>query len=723
MAEELPPLVTKLKGDLSDLAKTIAEAEAIVDKFNDTVSKKVETSAKETGEKAGKELSDGLAKAVEDGAREVEQAAKETGEKAGRGLTDKLGEEIVRGSETNLVRDIDHAAQNIADAFGNALSRRDGSLGDRVLAGFGRFLVASSVTWGKVAGGGFLNSFGKAFSESSLSSVLNKAGGLIPNFGHDGAKMAEAFKGGFLKGIGSLYTELPEVMAPVTAFVGAAIGGAILSVVGAGALATGIAAQFKDPSVHAAAADLGHFVSTEFKDASSSLVDPLVAGLRHLKTDLSPVFADLKKDFQALAPYVENFAMYLGIAAQKFMPGFSSALRAAGPVLNVIARDLPLLAGDISYFFDQISKGSKGGAEAIDVLIRAVGGLIEVLGFAIRYLSDGFDLFLAGWEKFSALLAKIPGLGPIFGPLHDGLVKVRSAFDDAAQGSTNLDHSTDALTRSVEAQKRALDGALASWDKWFGLSMSVDQANLGLHQAVDALTQAIAQNGRTWDINTKKGQDNRSALLQAIQAAHDYYDAQVKQYGDNPKFAAEYQKTIDKLLGQASAAGLAAGDVQQLRSEYGNLMDTLNSLNGKVYHYQVWAQQVGEGQVLGHGLRWGGVESYAAGGIKSFASAGIYSPMGGRSLVKFAEPETGGEAYIPRNGDPNRNLRTLATAASWMGAAVVPAMASAGGRGATLPPLMVELHARLEIDGREVHARLIPVAQQYKARTGTTGLA
>jgi TP901 family phage tail tape measure protein len=60
--------------------------------------------------------------------------------------------------------------------------------------------------------------------------------------------------------------------------------------------------------------------------------------------------------------------------------------------------------------------------------------------------------------------------------------------------------------------------------------------------------------------------------------------------------------------------------------------------------------------------RWGAVHSYAGGGI--------HATVGKGDLIRWAEPATGGEAYIPRLGDVNRSERILATAASWYGMGV-----------------------------------------------------
>lgn len=68
--------------------------------------------------------------------------------------------------------------------------------------------------------------------------------------------------------------------------------------------------------------------------------------------------------------------------------------------------------------------------------------------------------------------------------------------------------------------------------------------------------------------------------------------------------------------------------------------------------------------------RWGNLYSYAAGGVQAKVA-------GPGTLVQWAEPETGGEAYIPRKGDPGRSKSILDVAAGWYGMKVSK-MASGG---------------------------------------------
>jgi TP901 family phage tail tape measure protein len=83
-----------------------------------------------------------------------------------------------------------------------------------------------------------------------------------------------------------------------------------------------------------------------------------------------------------------------------------------------------------------------------------------------------------------------------------------------------------------------------------------------------------------------------------------------------------------------------------------------------------------------YGQRRGGLTSYAAGGIH-----GLSAHIGRGDLIRYAEPETGGEAYVPRRSPtPWRSLSVLSEAAGWFGMGITP-MARGGVAGGTrMPP-------------------------------------
>lgn len=90
--------------------------------------------------------------------------------------------------------------------------------------------------------------------------------------------------------------------------------------------------------------------------------------------------------------------------------------------------------------------------------------------------------------------------------------------------------------------------------------------------------------------------------------------------------------------------------------------------------------------------RWGGIVEMADGGVVEAADGFNWrrAQVVQQPTVLFGERETGGEAYVPRRGDPRRSTEILEVAASWYGLTVVPdldgaadalsdALAAAGG--------------------------------------------
>jgi TP901 family phage tail tape measure protein len=79
--------------------------------------------------------------------------------------------------------------------------------------------------------------------------------------------------------------------------------------------------------------------------------------------------------------------------------------------------------------------------------------------------------------------------------------------------------------------------------------------------------------------------------------------------------------------------------------------------------------------------RWGGLyQPMAGGGLREAKLV-----KGGRPLYQWAEHETGGEAFIPRLGNPARSLSILDQAAAWYGQQVVPAGRLPAAAGASRP--------------------------------------
>ncbi|HWB36645.1 MAG TPA: hypothetical protein VHA75_11535, partial [Rugosimonospora sp.] len=113
----------------------------------------------------------------------------------------------------------------------------------------------------------------------------------------------------------------------------------------------------------------------------------------------------------------------------------------------------------------------------------------------------------------------------------------------------------------------------------------------------------------------------------------------------------------------------------------------LGSLIGKYFH---------DGGITSGGIR------YAAAGLTTFGpnSGAVYS----RPVYGIAEPGTGGELFMPRFGNQQRQQMLAGVAAAWAGGAYVPAQ-QVGSPVATIPTDSMQpsiVHVHLMVDGKEL---------------------
>jgi TP901 family phage tail tape measure protein len=120
--------------------------------------------------------------------------------------------------------------------------------------------------------------------------------------------------------------------------------------------------------------------------------------------------------------------------------------------------------------------------------------------------------------------------------------------------------------------------------------------------------------------------------------------------------------------------------------------------------------------------RWGGVNAYAHGGITP-------AHVARGEIYKYAEPETGGEAFVPRRGSASRSLAVLGTAAEWYGHKIVPmvrggVVSAAGGnpQGAGAPPLP-SLQVHVFVGDREITDIVKTEIRTDKRKTNMAGKA
>lgn len=492
-------------------------------------------------------------------------------------------------------------------------------------------------------------------------------GNIVAAFRGNGAQGGQAFGEAFMSVLKPL--AVPAAIAfgvPLVATLVATISSAVLGATGLGGIALALAAQFHNPDVHKSITDLANSVHDQLKHATRNIIDP--DAFRAFNREMAPVFDNLRAGLVRLSPYITMFAVKLGEAVAKLGPGLEKALAAAGPIIGALANQLPTLFNGLSDFFTRISANSKGAAEAITLIVKALSLTFTVAGMVVSSITQFFDVLLQGSDKVWSILAKI---NPLFKPIADYVHDVATSATEATLSTDMFAGSINTVGQGADFAASELAKAKQAADDWFGVTMSAAQADLGLATATANLTESIKQNGRNWDINTESGRANTQSLYAGIDAAKRSYDANRAAGMGAEQAGAQFRTAADKLLDQARAAGASDSEIQALKNSIYGLIDAESGIDRDITIRTHFLTEGTPPSEFYHGMSQGGIVAYAHGGITR-AAAGVL-PASSPGTILAAEPQTGGEALIPMRGISRDRAMSLAGAVgSRYGFNVVP---------------------------------------------------
>lgn len=585
-----------------------------------------------------------------------------------------------------------------------------------------------------------------------------------------GRDAADGFSNTFSSSVsGFLQTPIigPFTVAMVSAAVLAALpalSAALMGTAGLGGIALGLVGQFKDPQVHKAITDMGSSLMETLTRATTSFREPLVAAAGIFGGALNSAIDSI--DFSGLSKLLAPLASGFGGLIGNMMPGFNDMLKAAGPILLALSQDLTIVGTDVSVMFSEFARGGKGAQEALRVLLMILGGLLVEIGGVVLALSKLTEWFIAGGQ---AVGTWVENVGKAVSTLADGFPLlerwgngVKNLFSQV-NGANDLNTSAKALTAmGADAALTADDFdklagqinkvtndantlAEAMTIKVLNSMMSSDQAVLGFDESLTRMSESVKHNGKTLDEHTVKGQANREAVLALIQANIAEYQTNVANNMTldeaNAKYSsnqAQIEKTTTATYGNTAAVhgmidkyknvpAQVKTDIalNGLTDAINGLSDLIRELNGMpsrrsvdvyVQVHDAQLQRAQDAMNRLNGSRWGDIYQHADVGLLS--SAKVYASQSpGRYMI--AEPQTGGEAFVPRFGSYSRSTAILDQASRWYGGRFMAGggMSGGGGGGTT----SVNLTLTLGPGGTSSDRALAQIAH-YALRAGSLQL-
>ena len=396
-----------------------------------------------------------------------------------------------------------------------------------------------------------------------------------------------------------------------------------------------------------------------------------------------------------------------------------------------------------------LDSGMINNAKLLGLTVKDLTGSIEGNAAAQQKVADATTATIVAWENGKAskeqldaaraLNKELPKQAAAFAAAADAAAETEAAqrelssATDKSADASKLDARAKSLQNdSIEAQKQKLDAAIQSASAYADIMLRLSGSAIGLEQAIDDTTEAIARNGATLDLDTQAGRDNQRALDDLTRAGRARIDVLLESQAPYADVLAAQERATEAFVAGSIAAGMEEGaaralaaalfeippetqakvsapGVDESKRSVDNLDRALRSLpadtqtairsiwdsqgydaavaalaaeNEKVYRNYLYTEY----HAVTVTSTRGGVtvdadgsvkEYYAQGGIRREHHVAQIAPAD--TIRMWAEPETGGEAYIPlAPSKRSRSTAILDEVASRFGYQLVRSFADGG---------------------------------------------
>lgn len=333
--------------------------------------------------------------------------------------------------------------------------------------------------------------------------------------------------------------------------------------------------------------------------------------------------------------------------------------------------------------WDSFVNGMKRTAEA-----AGIGG--DDIGRAVIALNAFREEALQGKGDAEALARVLEETGVVG---EEGMAKVANAAGVTEESIKELEASIESLMGSlygVEAAQDAWQSQLNALDDVLkaavteGLSLndvltSQSDAAISVREHMRGMVQSGADLIQTWIEQGVTGDDLRNRVATLTDA---FYQ-QGRDLGLTDEAARHYAESLLEIPTNVDTDIVVDDNGSTFTIKA--IKDGLDGLHDKTIRVTTIESAVRQGYTspVNQNTPRRNPDS-RMGNVFSFASGGITNAHIARdgSILRYAEKATGGEAFIPRNGDAARSMGILQTAAGWYGASVSMGPAPVGGGGA-----------------------------------------
>lgn len=623
---------------------------------------------------------------------------KEAGEQA-----TKLGTTTAKAglAATAALKGTEAAADSLGDALEDAAEQGGSALADlsveikKIDTEIGKAETSLRAMAAEFARTGDAQVLDKLKKQRRELAELRKVRNLLPQpaeMAAAGAEMATQVGGGLSRMLPRALTTSAAGMplaavgaglaAGIVPVLAAGISAAVVGAAGTGGIVGGLMIASRDQRVSSAAQQIAERIMTQLEGSSGSMVDAALDALDEIEASIAGMSDDIGGIIDASAVNLEPMVSGVTGFLEAVIPKVRSALEMAKPIFDSLERVGPQLGDMIGDVLVMMAENAPAASVALEQLVA-------IIDFGVDALSGVIDTLTSIYE-FAAKY----GLMGMETSIKFNSRELVAGQDAVADSADNAAGSTSGFMRSLDGLAGSASGAVAELKTLHEIANETVNANLSARESQVALRRAIKDAGKAREDGRKVTDDERTALYglaRAANASTEALDAQGRTAEEAADSADQQRKAFIK-----AATGMGYSE-KAARSLADELLAIPDDVTPKVKVEGVSAAQARIDAIkaaldrvpgsktitirtraeIPAGMSVRQLMEARGGTVTPMAAGGIY-PASNPPLIKFAEPETGGELFVPRKGISRSRARgLLAEGAAWYGMSVTP-MAAGG---------------------------------------------
>lgn len=253
---------------------------------------------------------------------------------------------------------------------------------------------------------------------------------------------------------------------------GATVSAGILGGVGIGGVIGGLSLAKRDTRVKAATKSLGDEVTKSLDRSAGVFVPVALKGIQQIRASFGRIDDDLTGIFETSSRYVQPLINGVTGLVERAIGGVSEAVAAAGPVIDVLERQLPNLGAVIGDVLSNLADNGPEAAVALDQVFTVIEGGVVTLGAVVNGLTEAYG-FLASlgvfgedamraWAKYTK---EAKNAGDETDVLAGKQEELKRETDYAAEAARGEQKALEGLAKQLRAQTDPVFGLLTAEDR------------------------------------------------------------------------------------------------------------------------------------------------------------------------------------------------------------------------------------------------------------------